>query len=737
MKRIGNLILLIIICITIAACGKTTKESEQETVGYSAAWKEVGLKYLDKMVDLGLMECSYYEKDRTIVPEMNPGFDYSEHLTAKTYLGPYRYVFHSFNTDAGWVYYMSAETPKEKEPTRREILSGEGMQGQILFADGVKESDIAILLGDRKEEGSFGLFVLHLDEQGNVLSKEEVTEGYRNGTEKDWNDWWCDEQGYGYLLTGEEKVITVRNRKGEKVFATECPEIGSNIVSAFHAPGGEVIFVQNRNNRTAAELFWLDVKEQKRKELVSFNQSNLRQFTMVNDGTILFTEYNYLMRWDPVSGERVPLFSYMGSTIPDTQAGNRYTEYVYPGEEGEIYIFTKYALEDPMYVITDKKEDREDCIRLMDMTGGDSYISSTVRVYNYLDNDVNIRFDSGWGEDAWNLLMAEFAMGKGPDMIVIPSIDEHMQILSDKGLLANLREYVSASTLSEIFSGILAEGTVDGKLVGLGVTARPESYIVSNQLWEEKQWTIEDIIQILDSHPDMEGLVLTDSPFGRSGFSSNLDFLVCGHLENSPFIDWEKKTCNFDTPLFRKALEYSKRLANEKQLSEDIPMLLGEGKYLVANIAKMDNLYGYIETSRAFGEKYHIIGMAGQQEFSGYWAQTNMILVNKNTKYSKQIAEFLELMVGEENQKKEPTFWEVRKDVARYYMGYYVFKEPLTEAEKNKLLEGLDSFGPSYYRTNAVSDIIQEEAESYFNGTRTAEDVAKIINNRVQLYLNE
>lgn len=75
--------------------------------------------------------------------------------------------------------------------------------------------------------------------------------------------------------------------------------------------------------------------------------------------------------------------------------------------------------------------------------------------------------------------------------------------------------------------------------------------------------------------------------------------------------------------------------------------------------------------------------------------------------------------------------------MARYYMGYYVFKEPLTEAEKNKLLEGLDSFGPSYYRTNAVSDIIQEEAESYFNGTRTAEDVAKIINNRVQLYLNE
>lgn len=124
MKRIGNLILLIIICITIAACGKTTKESEQETVGYSAAWKEVGLKYLDKMVDLGLMECSYYEKDRTIVPEMNPGFDYSEHLTAKTYLGPYRYVFHSTRMQDGFI------TCLLRPRRRRNPLGGKFSQGK-------------------------------------------------------------------------------------------------------------------------------------------------------------------------------------------------------------------------------------------------------------------------------------------------------------------------------------------------------------------------------------------------------------------------------------------------------------------------------------------------------------------------------------------------------------------------------------------------------------------------------
>jgi hypothetical protein len=34
-------------------------------------------------------------------------------------------------------------------------------------------------------------------------------------------------------------------------------------------------------------------------------------------------------------------------------------------------------------------------------------------------------------------------------------------------------------------------------------------------------------------------------------------------------------------------------------------------------------------------------------------------------------------------------------------------------------------------------NIIFEEAESFFNGNKTVEDVAKVIQNRVQLYLNE
>ena len=40
-------------------------------------------------------------------------------------------------------------------------------------------------------------------------------------------------------------------------------------------------------------------------------------------------------------------------------------------------------------------------------------------------------------------------------------------------------------------------------------------------------------------------------------------------------------------------------------------------------------------------------------------------------------------------------------------------------------------------RISVISDIVYEETAPFFEGKKTAEEVAKIIDNRVQLYLDE
>ena len=41
------------------------------------------------------------------------------------------------------------------------------------------------------------------------------------------------------------------------------------------------------------------------------------------------------------------------------------------------------------------------------------------------------------------------------------------------------------------------------------------------------------------------------------------------------------------------------------------------------------------------------------------------------------------------------------------------------------------------YYCNPIRDIVEEETKPFFDGDKTAEEVAKIIDNRVQLYLDE
>ena len=52
----------------------------------------------------------------------------------------------------------------------------------------------------------------------------------------------------------------------------------------------------------------------------------------------------------------------------------------------------------------------------------------------------------------------------------------------------------------------------------------------------------------------------------------------------------------------------------------------------------------------------------------------------------------------------------------------------------NELISSLDSVMKN---DSSVMDIINEEAGAYFDGSKTPEEAADLIQNRVQLYLNE
>ena len=62
---------------------------------------------------------------------------------------------------------------------------------------------------------------------------------------------------------------------------------------------------------------------------------------------------------------------------------------------------------------------------------------------------------------------------------------------------------------------------------------------------------------------------------------------------------------------------------------------------------------------------------------------------------------------------------------------------PMTQEQIDKAVDFIKSLHNLAFEDEVVMDIIYEEAEGFFHGQRTAEDVAVLIQNRVQLYLDE
>ena len=64
-------------------------------------------------------------------------------------------------------------------------------------------------------------------------------------------------------------------------------------------------------------------------------------------------------------------------------------------------------------------------------------------------------------------------------------------------------------------------------------------------------------------------------------------------------------------------------------------------------------------------------------------------------------------------------------------------EEDITEEKIAEYKEAIESARPFPSRTAPLLEMIREEAEDYFNGTKSAEEVIELIANRVQLYLEE
>lgn len=343
-------------------------------------------------------------------------------------------------------------------------------------------------------------------------------------------------------------------------------------------------------------------------------------------------------------------------------------------------------------------------------------------------------------------LHADMAAGNGPDIIDM-SHSEYYESYVKNGYLEDLAPYLEQSQYrDDIIWNILDVFRIDGglylftpqvQLKGVAIHPEYEGAV--------KEWNMETFLDMVDRN-GWEKMLFG----GRPGDPETLlSYLLKGNQEE--LIDWEREETFFDTEGFVGMLELCREYAEanwldaetwtyEERRQNTLCQEVWLGGWFSSYLSYADVLgreyliYGFPTLS---GQTYEVIACsdscaiyAGSSQKEGAWVFIESLLWESNQKYSGIV---------------EPGFpvrSSVLKDMAEEAKGEALSANgkmlTMTDAEI-RILEDILYNGKL---CNGMLDpdiwsVVEEEAAFYFNGDKSAWDVAHIIQSRVELILQE
>lgn len=264
--------------------------------------------------------------------------------------------------------------------------------------------------------------------------------------------------------------------------------------------------------------------------------------------------------------------------------------------------------------------------------------------------------------------------------------------------------------------------------------------------------------------PDMESLadILLSGQADRTflkGYDSRrlLELLLKGSETLWGTVDWKQGSCDFGGELFGKILEVSKRYGDNGENRET--GCIAEGRS-----------YGaiYIFDDRQEREKKGkvICGVLFDDGCHPAVQPDSALAINANSPNKEGVWEFFSFLLGEEAQlgsggvpvsRRAFDAWaegqkeqfaggreihlshrETLSDGTSVIVGEFVYTEADVSDEIVEEYRGMmEDARPIPICTAFILAIISEEAEDYFQGNKSPEEVSRLITNRVQLYLDE
>lgn len=380
------------------------------------------------------------------------------------------------------------------------------------------------------------------------------------------------------------------------------------------------------------------------------------------------------------------------------------------------------------------------------------------------------------GEDYYaglTVFNTEVLAGKIPDLIVGNMMLPIRQYAA-RGMLENLWPYLDADpgySRDKLMTRPVEAAQVDGKLYQLPINFGITTAVgLGRIVGDYTTWTLADVKNALSKLP--EGAMVFNQYYTQSEM-----LMYCVAMNAKDFMDWQNGTCNFDSDEFRALLEFVKPLPAEFNWQSDgeyesdfTRMKSGKQLLYPMNLNDFDNIY---YTFAALDHDIRFVGFPREDGSSGSAFTASVTLCITTACKDKAGAwAFIRSALSEEYQKNLWNF-PILRSAFDAMAGKAMTQEYQTDANGSQVLDEngdpipISSGGMSYgdepmielyavtqeqYDTvmeliesttnfldydQSVLSIITEEAAGYLAGDRSVEEASRLIQSRVNLYIQE
>ncbi len=672
------------------------------------------------------------------------------------------------------IYYVDGTFNEETEEYRQKIYSvkvGENTPVELPVDIAVNsyvnsfnldtEGNILLVLNTNEGEGEeikSSYFIKRYKTDGTEVFSQDIT-SLGDGMEYFYvQSMVSDAEGNIYLATGEKDIV-ILDKEGKQKGKVTCDNWVNSMVIL---PNGKaaVSYWGNEGNSVLAEI---DAASGSLGKTYKNIPENNNGFVKADENTMLVLGNSSLYKYDIQAETSEEELNWISSDINGDNIQS-----VSVLEDGRLLaVHRDWSAEEPKteLVYLTKKAASEVTTKTT-ITYGAMYIDQNIKsnIINFNKSNEKYRIEvKEYAADDWEAGLTQFnneiTSGAGPDIIDLSMGNADLYIA--KGIMEDLNPYIDAAGIKrdDYVEKAFHAYAVGDKMYGIVPSFSVMTVMgKTSDVGEKQGWTIDDVMNLMQSKP--EGTEL----FSYCAKDTMLYYMCNMSLDS--FIDWETGECKFDDGYFEKVLEFANQFPKEVEYNEEdesVPSKIQSGKLLLQEIGISD-MQSYQMYAMMFGEPITFIGFPTNGGTGSYIAPATAMGINAKSENKEGAWEFLKTLIEEDYQKNsvewnfpvlktaldaqfeeamEPEYMEVngeKVEQPKTTWGWDDFEAEIFAAKQEEvdavkaLIESIDG---TVSNNEEISKIIAEEAAAYFEGQKSAKDVAGIIQSRVKIYVNE